>query len=43
MTDLEFARNREPQLAVDETFLAEILAALLLMTFFTGGVLFALL
>jgi hypothetical protein len=43
MTDLEFAKEREPQLAADETFLAEVLAALLLMTVFTGGVLFALL
>jgi hypothetical protein len=43
MTDIEFARKPEPQLAADETFLAEILAALLLMTFFSGGVLFALL
>jgi hypothetical protein len=43
MTDLEFARKQEPQLAADKTFLAEILAALLLMTILTGGVLFALL
>jgi hypothetical protein len=43
MTDLELARKPEPQLTPDATFLAEILAALLVLTIFTGGVVFVLL
>jgi hypothetical protein len=43
MTDLPLATEPEPPLAADEAFLTEILAALLLLTIFTGGILFALL
>jgi hypothetical protein len=43
MTDLLIARNQVPEPTADAKFLREILAALLLLTMSTGGIVFALL
>jgi hypothetical protein len=42
-TELEIARKQQSQLAPDTTFFMEIFGALLVLTFATGGMVFALL
>jgi hypothetical protein len=43
MTDFQKTKKQEPELVADATFLMEILAALLVLTISTGGIVFALL
>jgi hypothetical protein len=43
MTDFQTTRKEKPELVPDVTFLREILAALLVLTISTGGIVFALL